>query len=553
MAAKPGATPTVLLRYSEDGAAEAEAALAASSDDGVAVLTASQLVRAGTGAVAQLRGCRHLAVVGDPPAAGIAYCLAPLVAAVARPERVTLMDAGRGAAVSSSLSRYLAASLVPALAQLGVSGSVLPAQRQLARTLLSSPPAPAARGELRRVLYLRPLVGVPSAVGGSITHSHGVIRALGQLGLEVDPLTNDRSIRDTAAADPDPPCEWRLATVPRPLRALPASLGLGADLALASLARPTVRRAQAIYQRHARFSLAGALLGRLTGRPLFLEYNGSEAFFEASYDRTPLAGQLLLCEDASLAAAARVLVTSDVDRDNLLERGIPAERIVLNPNGVEPERFARGDGPSVRRALGLRDDAVLVGFVGSFGPWHGTPTLARAFARMAASRPDVHLLMVGEGPDHPAVEELLADAGLLGQRAHLVGRVAPSAVPAHLDACDVLVSPHIPFPGDVPFFGSPTKLFEYMAAERGIVASRLGQIGEVLDDGQTALLVTPGDVDELVRGMERLVDDPELRSELAKRARSRAIDRHSWRANAARVVEAYAELQSSTAARATPS
>ena len=60
------------------------------------------------------------------------------------------------------------------------------------------------------------------------------------------------------------------------------------------------------------------------------------------------------------------------------------------------------------------------------------------------------------------------------------GAVAHDRVPALLDACDILVSPHVPLDARRGFFGSPTKLFEYMAMGKGIVASRLGQIGEVL-------------------------------------------------------------------------
>ena len=80
-------------------------------------------------------------------------------------------------------------------------------------------------------------------------------------------------------------------------------------------------------------------------------------------------------------------------------------------------------------------------------------------------------------------------------------------MPAYLDACDVLVSPHVDLGGGVDFFGSPTKLFEYMASGKPIVASRLGQIGDVLVDGESAILVTPGDQHELVEALEVLLDD----------------------------------------------
>ena len=88
------------------------------------------------------------------------------------------------------------------------------------------------------------------------------------------------------------------------------------------------------------------------------------------------------------------------------------------------------------------------------------------------------------------------------------------------------------------FFGSPTKLFEYLAMGKGIVASRLGQVGEVIIDGENGLLVEPGDADGLARAIERLAVDGELRSRLGAAARKTAIERYTWRHNAARVFDA---------------
>jgi glycosyltransferase involved in cell wall biosynthesis len=121
----------------------------------------------------------------------------------------------------------------------------------------------------------------------------------------------------------------------------------------------------------------------------------------------------------------------------------------------------------------------------------------------------------------------------------VTGSIPPSDVPSHLDACDILVSPHVPLPDGVEFFGSPTKLYEYMAAGKAIVASRLGQIGDVLEHGVTAWLVEPGDMGGLTAALRTLAEAPDLRLELGARARQQAIDHHSWRLNARQVIAAY--------------
>jgi glycosyltransferase involved in cell wall biosynthesis len=121
----------------------------------------------------------------------------------------------------------------------------------------------------------------------------------------------------------------------------------------------------------------------------------------------------------------------------------------------------------------------------------------------------------------------------------LTGAVDHERVPRLLDACDVLASPHVPLEDGSEFFGSPTKLFEYMAMGKGIVASRLGQIGEVLADGETALLVEPNDARQLSEAIQRLAASSDLRARLGAAARREAVARHTWAHNAGRVLEAY--------------
>jgi glycosyltransferase involved in cell wall biosynthesis len=221
---------------------------------------------------------------------------------------------------------------------------------------------------------------------------------------------------------------------------------------------------------------------------------------------------------------------------------VPDHKIIVNPNGVDVDRFRPGiGGRDVRVELGIADDEQLVGFVGTFGPWHGVLELAQAIALVPR---DVHFkfLLVGSGKLKSEMEQTIREAGLI-DRVIFTGSVAHERVPVLLDACDILVAPHVPLADGSDFFGSPTKLFEYMAMGKGIVASRLGQIGDVLSHEETALLVEPGNSNELASAIMRLAGSKEMRDRLGKNARSVAVDKFTWGHNARRVLDAYTEWQ----------
>jgi glycosyltransferase involved in cell wall biosynthesis len=296
-----------------------------------------------------------------------------------------------------------------------------------------------------------------------------------------------------------------------------------------------------IYQRYSRFTWAGIEASLKTSRPLFLEYNGSEVWVGRHWDSAGMFPLLERVERLNLKAAARIFVVSEIERENLLKAGVADEKIIVNPNGVDAESFRAGvGGEEVRKACGIADSDTLVGFIGTFGPWHGVVELARAIALMPGDAP-VKFMLVGTGKLREEVERIIHEAHAT-DRVIFTGPVEHKRVPAMLDACDVLVSPHVPLAGDTPFFGSPTKLFEYMAMGKGIVASRLGQIGDVLKDEETALLVEPGDVEELQRAILRMTSDADLRERLGRRAREEAVAHHTWAHNAGRVLRAYGAL-----------
>jgi glycosyltransferase involved in cell wall biosynthesis len=318
-----------------------------------------------------------------------------------------------------------------------------------------------------------------------------------------------------------------------------ASLAYNSEYVRGAAEKMASARPSVLYQRHARLSVVGAMLSKQLRLPLILEYNGSEVWIAEHWDPTPFKEWVWLCEEVSIRSASRIMVVSDVLRKELIERGIAAERVVVNPNGVDPETFRPGvGGPAIREELGISADEIVVGFVGSFSLWHGIEIFQKSITQLCegAAGAKLRFVLVGDG--------LLREPMRLAVKAHessgrviFTGIVAHNKVPDYLDAADILVSPHIPMPDGSSFFGSPTKLFEYMAMGKGIVASRLDQLAKVLEHNRTAVLVTPGDVDELSQAILYLASNEDKRAALGAAARQTVVDHYSWAHNAARALD----------------
>ncbi|MDQ6675214.1 MAG: glycosyltransferase family 4 protein [Chloroflexota bacterium] len=381
-----------------------------------------------------------------------------------------------------------------------------------------------------RILYLRSQLWLGLEGGGSVAHTAGVVRGLEQAGVEVEVVSSDRLpgvTAPTALVSPEMWFDGWLREV--------EDLAYNVSFSWAAFRTAGRGRPHAIYQRHTTFNCSGALLSRLTRLPLVLEFNSSEVWKGRYWGGLRLAGTAALVERINLRAADRLVVVSQVLADYVRSQGVPAEKILVNPNAVDPAQFRPDlDATLVRQSLGLKS-TLVVGFSGTFGNWHGIPALAEAVPRVCQARPNVRWLLIGDGPLRHLVDAAVR-AHALADRVHQPGLVPHARMPAYLAACDVLVSPHGRQADGGEFFGSPTKLFEYMAVGRPIVASAVGQIADVLQDEQSALLVPPDDPQALSGAIIRLVDDACLRDRLGRAARRAAVERHTWRQNADRLL-----------------
>ncbi len=288
-----------------------------------------------------------------------------------------------------------------------------------------------------------------------------------------------------------------------------------------------------IYERYALWGFTGLRLAKSRSIPLLLEVNSPLAYeqetFRSGITCPPLAYRV---EREIWKRADLVLAVSEALRGRLVRAGVAPERIRVLPNAVDTRCFHPSvSGEPVRRALNL-DGQFVIGFVSTFKKWHGVDLLIQAFRDFHEQNPSTHLLLVGDGPLRPKLQVEVQQAGL-AQAVTFAGSVAHDNVPSYVSAMDVAVAP---YPALEDFYYSPLKLFEYMAAGRPVVASRVGQVADFVKDGANGLLFPPGDRAGLVECLRRLQQDPGLRRELGRKA-SLACANRTWLRNAEKVID----------------
>ncbi len=377
-----------------------------------------------------------------------------------------------------------------------------------------------------RVLFLTE--SFHPVLGGGERHIRALGRELVRLGTPVTVVTR--------RGEPDWPAEDALEGM-RIVRVAPPGPGRAGKYRMVPYAMAALHRLRATYDvlvvRGTRvLGLPGVLAARAAGKRVILqpEVNG-EMSGEVYIWGQPFAGTPL---DRAIRAGtgARNLFLRDADafvamsrriREELLAAGVPVEKVALIPHGVDTARFhpASGDERRAARArLGLPADACVIAFTGRLLRGKGLEDLLAAFAKVAGDVPSAHLLIVGSGAGQAlSVEDDLRATVLragLSARVTFTGRL--DDVSDALRAADVFAFPSI-------YEALGLSLIESAATGLPAVGARTGGIVDVIEDGASGWLVSPGDALELAARLRALVGDPAARARFGGRAREIAVDR----------------------------
>ena len=238
--------------------------------------------------------------------------------------------------------------------------------------------------------------------------------------------------------------------------------------------------------------------------------------------------------------ADQVIAITEGLRDEMIDRGVDGAKITVVPNGVDSQRFTPLERDNeLAHELGL-EDKVVIGYVGSLLDYEGLDLLLKAASKLAETRLDFHVLVVGDGAEKNKLEALASHLNLLGTYVTFTGRVPHHDVEKYYSLIDIAPFPRLPLP--VCELVSPLKPFEAMAMEKAIIVSNVRALTEIVDDGVLGLVHEKGSVESLATQIETLLDDATLRESLAGAAREWVIRERDWKVLSARVANIYEQL-----------
>ncbi|RLB02969.1 MAG: hypothetical protein DRG83_07720 [Deltaproteobacteria bacterium] len=289
-----------------------------------------------------------------------------------------------------------------------------------------------------------------------------------------------------------------------------------------------------IYERYAFLTWVGPYFARKHRIPIILEVNEASGLDEVTGQ--VLVGLATRIERKIFQMADAIVVVSDFLKRHIRRMGIDEGKIYVIPNAVNLELFNPDNvKDALRRKLKV-DNRIVIGFVGAFVSWNNLKLLIDIFKDVFREKPDIHLLLIGDGPLKSDLGKKVHQEGLK-DRVTLTGRVKYEDVPKFIHSMDICVIPQS------NQYRSPVKLFEYMAMAKPVVAPDVEPIKSVIMEYENGVLFKSRNRDSLKETIRDLLEiENSKRRKMGDRARKTVIEKYTWENNAKKIVEIYKSL-----------
>jgi len=312
----------------------------------------------------------------------------------------------------------------------------------------------------------------------------------------------------------------RVERVPELSREISPLRDLRAILRLAQLIRR--ERPQILHTHTAKAGAVGRIAALAAGhaRPPIIVHTFHGHVLRGYFDPVRAYGFRLLERWLATKTTTLIAVSPQV-RDDLVHLGVaPREKFTVIRLGIElDERISAPDGAraETRRLLGVPQDAFVVGWIGRMTGVKNTDQVLAALKLLRDRGVDAYLCMVGDGPDRERLERRAHDLGVVKRCLFLGYQEEVARFYAAFDGM-ILTSVNE---------GTPVSAIESLAAGRPVVATRVGGVPDVVDDGEDGFLVDPGSTEQLADRLEELARNPELREQMGERGRARVPSRYA--------------------------
>lgn len=295
------------------------------------------------------------------------------------------------------------------------------------------------------------------------------------------------------------------------------------------------KRYDFIYERYAIFNWAGVRTAKKYKIPIILEINYTSftpIYRKRSVFLKPSAHWL---DKKIFREANGLIVVSNYLKDHLIDMGVDEKKVIVLTNAADPVKFNPAiEGCEVRAKYGLGDSKVI-GFIGGFYPWHGLDMLIDSFLTIKKENIRAHLMLIGDGPIKDKltnkVKKLNIDNDVL-----FLGRVEHDKLAEYIAAFDIAVMP------DSNNYGSPMKIYEYMAMGKPVIAPHLGPLEDGIVDGREGILFDQRDKNGLYNALKMLLLNDKLRISMGHLSRENIMSRHTWLKNAEAILKLYHDL-----------
>ncbi len=270
--------------------------------------------------------------------------------------------------------------------------------------------------------------------------------------------------------------------------------------------------------------------------PLVLEVNS--LYIEDGAYKNKLLNKIATCDRSAQFRNAKALITQTESLKKMLGT-ITDKPVFVVPNGVDTKKFRPDiESGGMRKEWNLKDEDIVVTFVGSFREWHGVHQIPVIASAINMKHKNVKFLLIGGGPLYDTVRKSCSENMILP------GPKEYEEIPGCLAMSDILIAPfdasRFKYFEKYGFWWNPVKLFEYASAGKPVVSYDYPEIRKI--SGKNGLLAEVGNIEDFIDKLDTLIEDESLRNELGKIGRETAVKEYDWTARARQTENVYRQV-----------